>query len=202
MTTIADIQRAVAAVTGIPVREMRSARRARPVVRARQIAMYLARHMTRASLPQIGRTFERDHTTVIWGIAQIERQMLADPVIAGTLERISDLLAERSEQEEARAFDTLAAGIAERLVSAGFGTAAAPQVIERRVEVETRVEVTPPAATKAIDAAWALTVAFEEVSQWPGDTEKRRAFSEKFARLQKALRDHQTYTQKDQTHGH
>ena len=45
---------------------------------ARQGAMYLIRHLTNLSLPEIGREFGRDHTTVIHSIRKVE-SYLKDP---------------------------------------------------------------------------------------------------------------------------
>lgn len=71
---MADIQREVAAFFHIPVAEMVSERRAREVARPRQVAMYLAKKLTPKSLPNIGRHFgNRDHTTVIHAVRQVER---------------------------------------------------------------------------------------------------------------------------------
>lgn len=74
LVTIADIQEAVAAYSGIPLAEMTSDRRTREVARPRQVAMYLAKHLTPKSLPEIGRRFGgRDHTTVIHAVRTINR---------------------------------------------------------------------------------------------------------------------------------
>ena len=54
-------------------------RRARAVARPRQVAMYLAKAMTPKSLPEIGRRFRRDHTTVIHAIRQITKLRATDP---------------------------------------------------------------------------------------------------------------------------
>lgn len=45
---------------------------------ARQVAMYLIRQMTNLSLPDIGREFNRDHTTVLHSVKKVETQ-LKDP---------------------------------------------------------------------------------------------------------------------------
>ena len=45
---------------------------------ARQIAMYLIRQLTNLSLPEIGREFGRDHSTVIHSIRKVEMS-LKDP---------------------------------------------------------------------------------------------------------------------------
>lgn len=71
--SIAEIQHAVCERFGVRLIEMSSARRARSVVRPRQIAMYLARELTLRSLPTIGRFFgNRDHTTVMHACRTIE----------------------------------------------------------------------------------------------------------------------------------
>jgi chromosomal replication initiator protein len=60
--------------------DIRSARRSRDVVRPRQIAMYLSKHLTLCSLPQIGRFYGgRDHSTVIHAIRKINDLRLALP---------------------------------------------------------------------------------------------------------------------------
>lgn len=79
VTTITDIQHRVAASFALPFIDMRSARRSALVSRTRQIAMYLARHLTNHSLPEIGRSFGgRDHTTVMHAIKRIDEIMAAD----------------------------------------------------------------------------------------------------------------------------
>jgi chromosomal replication initiation ATPase DnaA len=77
---VAEIQEKVADSFQIPLCEMTSARRARDVARPRQVAMYLAKQLTPRSLPEIGRMFgNRDHTTVIHAIRQVERLIKLDP---------------------------------------------------------------------------------------------------------------------------
>ena len=64
--TVDKIQNVVSNYFNIPLSDMLSQRRSRPLARPRQIAMYLAKKMTSRSLPEIGRRFaNRDHTTVI-----------------------------------------------------------------------------------------------------------------------------------------
>jgi chromosomal replication initiator protein len=85
------IQRHVAEHLDVPVDELLSrTRRAAPVARARQIAMYLCRHLTDHSLPAIAGAFNRsDHTTVMHAIRKVEERSLADPALARTLEQLS-----------------------------------------------------------------------------------------------------------------
>jgi chromosomal replication initiator protein len=56
--------------------EMRSSSRSRPLVVARQTAMYLCRELTDLSLPKIGREFgDRDHSTVLHATNKIRKSM-------------------------------------------------------------------------------------------------------------------------------
>ncbi|MSO44319.1 MAG: chromosomal replication initiator protein DnaA [Thermoleophilia bacterium] len=70
------IQEAVARHYGITLGDLVGDRRTKRVVLPRQVAMYLAREMTDASLPAIGRAFGgRDHTTVIYAVQKIAKQL-------------------------------------------------------------------------------------------------------------------------------
>ena len=61
---------------GLQRDEFLSKSRSRPLVQARQVAMYLCRELTPLSLPKIGDAFGgRDHTTVMHADAKIRRQM-------------------------------------------------------------------------------------------------------------------------------
>ena len=50
---------------------LRSTKKSKGVAEPRQIAMYLIRKLTNLSLPDIGREFARDHTTVIYAVDKI-----------------------------------------------------------------------------------------------------------------------------------
>lgn len=87
--SIEDIQRKVAEHYGIRFADMHSARRARPVARPRQVAMYLCKQLTTHSLPEIGRKFGgRDHTTIIHGVRKIEELMAADSGLRNDVEQL------------------------------------------------------------------------------------------------------------------
>jgi len=87
-TTIDEIQKKVAEYFNISVKEMQSSRRARTVARPRQVAMYLAKQLTSRSLPEIGRKFDRDHTTVMHAVRKVEELVAED---AGLAENIDAL---------------------------------------------------------------------------------------------------------------
>jgi len=71
--TIEVIQRAVADQFGMKITELKQKNNSRSIVVPRQIAMYLAKQLTEASLPEIGRHFgDKHHTTVMHSIAKID----------------------------------------------------------------------------------------------------------------------------------
>ncbi len=86
--TIDEIQRKVAEHFSISVKEMQSSRRARTVARPRQIAMYLAKLLTLRSLPEIGRKFDRDHTTVMHAVRKVEELVQEDRGVAESVESL------------------------------------------------------------------------------------------------------------------
>jgi chromosomal replication initiator protein len=84
--TAARIQQTVAAHFGLKISELRSKRRQQAVVFPRQVAMYLCRELTEASLPEIGRHFGgRDHTTVLHSCTKIARMEETDESVARLL---------------------------------------------------------------------------------------------------------------------
>jgi chromosomal replication initiator protein len=72
LVTVENIQKTVAEYFKIRVSDLLSKRRNRSIARPRQIAMALARELTRHSLPEIADAFGgRDHTTVLHGCRKI-----------------------------------------------------------------------------------------------------------------------------------
>ena len=91
--TIESIQRVVAEQFGMRVADLKQKNNSRNVVIPRQIAMYLAKQMTEASLPEIGRQFgNKHHTTVMHSIAKIDEQRRADKDLHRTLNKLSEQL--------------------------------------------------------------------------------------------------------------
>jgi chromosomal replication initiator protein len=73
LVTIENIQKTVAEYFKIRVADLLSQRRSRSVARPRQMAMSLAKELTRHSLPEIGDAFGgRDHTTVLHACRRIQ----------------------------------------------------------------------------------------------------------------------------------
>jgi chromosomal replication initiator protein len=74
--TDAELLAAISDILGFEIDALRGKSRQRPLVTARQIAMYVFRDMTDLSYPSIARLFGgRDHTTVIHAVDKIRRQM-------------------------------------------------------------------------------------------------------------------------------
>ena len=94
--TVDKIQNIVSNYFNIPLSDMLSQRRSRPLARPRQIAMYLAKKMTTRSLPEIGRRFaNRDHTTVIHAVKTINRLSEQDDEMKKNITQIKSLLLEQ-----------------------------------------------------------------------------------------------------------
>jgi chromosomal replication initiator protein len=91
--TIEAIQRAVAEQFGMRVAELKQKNNSRQIVVPRQIAMYLAKQMTEASLPEIGRQFGgKHHTTVMHSIAKIDEQRRNDKDLNRTVAKLMETL--------------------------------------------------------------------------------------------------------------
>ena len=73
---VRDIQQAVCEHFGIARAELLSAARRREIARPRQICCYLAWEITPRNYSAIGRSMRRDHSTVIYAVRTIRRQLL------------------------------------------------------------------------------------------------------------------------------
>ena len=74
---------------GLEESVIRGQQRVREAVQARQIAMYLIRSMTNSSVVDIGKVFDnRDHSTVLYSIQQVEKKMKKDPAFAETVKEM------------------------------------------------------------------------------------------------------------------
>lgn len=97
--TIAAIQRAVAEHFGLSLDRMLCSRRLREFTRPRQLAMYLACELTHASMPQIGRSFDRDHTTVLHARRLVPELASKHAEIAKAIDDITQQLTNDSRQQ-------------------------------------------------------------------------------------------------------
>jgi chromosomal replication initiator protein len=91
--TIDAIQKSVAENFAMRVSELKQKNNSRAVVVPRQIAMYLAKNLTEASLPEIGRQFGgKHHTTVMHSIAKIDELRRTDKDLNRTINKLQELL--------------------------------------------------------------------------------------------------------------
>ena len=78
--TIDQIQRKVSDFFGIKLSDLKAKNRTKAVAFPRQIAMYLSRQLTHASLSEVGRAFGgKDHTTVLHAVDKIQVLLQEDP---------------------------------------------------------------------------------------------------------------------------
>lgn len=78
---------------GVSEVELRGQSRARLIVRARQIAMYLCRELTGLSLPQIGQAVGgRDHTTVMYADRKIRQQMAGNGAVRDQIAALTNTI--------------------------------------------------------------------------------------------------------------
>jgi chromosomal replication initiator protein len=90
-SSIEDIQSRTSVVLGLQPADLLSPRRSRPLVYARQVAMYLCRELTDHSLPAIAQRFGgRDHTTVLHAHRTIQRRLLTDSSTRDLVDRLVD----------------------------------------------------------------------------------------------------------------
>jgi chromosomal replication initiator protein len=91
--TIDAIQKAVAEQFGLRPAEIKAKTNSRQIVFPRQVAMYLAKQMTEASLPEIGRQFGgKHHTTVMHSVEKIEEQRQSDKDLNRMLNKLTETL--------------------------------------------------------------------------------------------------------------
>jgi chromosomal replication initiator protein len=91
--TIESIQKAVAEQFGLRLVEIKAKNNSRAIVYPRQIAMYLAKHLTEASLPEIGRQFGgKHHTTVLHSVEKIDETRKGDKDLNRLLTKLTEQL--------------------------------------------------------------------------------------------------------------
>jgi len=85
--TIDQIQRKVCDFFGIKLSDLKAKTRTKAISFPRQIAMYLARQLTHASLSEVGRSFGgKDHTTVLHAVDKIQTLLQEDPKLRKTVD--------------------------------------------------------------------------------------------------------------------
>jgi chromosomal replication initiator protein len=91
--TMDEIMRKTCDYFNVRMSDMISPKRSRNIARPRQMAMYLAKHLTSRSYPEIGKRFgNRDHTTVIHAVRKIEELKGQDSQVAEDAELLRRML--------------------------------------------------------------------------------------------------------------
>ena len=91
--SIENIQRVVCQEFNLALSQLKAKNNRQAIAYPRQIAMYLAKELTPASLPQIGKEFGgKHHTTVLHSISKITQKRKADRDLNRLLHKLSDSL--------------------------------------------------------------------------------------------------------------
>jgi len=89
--TIEQIQKRVGEHFGLRAQDLKVRSNSRVIAFPRQVAMFLVKQLTTASLPEIGKQFGgKHHTTVLHSINKIESQRLVDKELNKTINRLLD----------------------------------------------------------------------------------------------------------------
>jgi len=91
--TIQQIQKLVAQAYKLTSEELISKNNARQISHPRQVAMYLCKHHTKHSYPEIGRAFGgKHHTTVMHSVEKIEALVTTDETLQRLISELSESL--------------------------------------------------------------------------------------------------------------
>ena len=89
--SIDAIQKAVADGFGMKQSQLKEKSNTKTIAYPRQVAMYLVKELTSASLPEIGRAFGgKHHTTVIHSIHKIDELRHRDPDLNRLIHKVMD----------------------------------------------------------------------------------------------------------------
>jgi len=87
--TIEQVQRKVCEFFGVKLGDLKAKNRTKAVAFPRQVAMYLSRQLTHASLAEVGRAFGgKDHTTVLHAVDKIQHLLQEDPKLRKTIDSL------------------------------------------------------------------------------------------------------------------
>lgn len=94
--TIADIQKEVERYYDVPHSDLIGQKRSRKIVYARQIAIYLSRHLLDLPYNYIAKNFgNRDHTTIMYSVTNVEEKMKENRELREEIENIKNRIKDR-----------------------------------------------------------------------------------------------------------
>jgi chromosomal replication initiation ATPase DnaA len=82
---VKDVVEVTSKVFDVPARDLFGPWRNRKIVHARHAASWLARKHTAKSYPQIGAILNRDHSTIMNGVRQVEERWMKDPLFRSAI---------------------------------------------------------------------------------------------------------------------
>ncbi|MBE6682333.1 MAG: chromosomal replication initiator protein DnaA [Ruminococcaceae bacterium] len=83
--TPAKIMSFVSSKYGIPEEDIRSSKRSKDIANARHITVYLIRKLVDMPLASIGKLLNRDHTTIMSSVENVEKQLKVSPAFENTI---------------------------------------------------------------------------------------------------------------------
>lgn len=92
--TVEDIQKEVENYYKVKHSDMVGSTRAREIVFPRQVAMYLSRQLLDTPFKNIGKKFNRDHTTVMHSVAKVESELLTNRNVQEEIEVLKKVIKE------------------------------------------------------------------------------------------------------------
>jgi chromosomal replication initiator protein DnaA len=94
--SVEAIQREVSSYFEVKLHDLKGPKRHRAVTHPRMIAMYLSRHLTSMSYPEIGSRFGgKDHSTIISAVRKIEKKMAEDAGLRSVVSTLTTRLRQR-----------------------------------------------------------------------------------------------------------
>ena len=92
--TIADIQKEIENFFKVSHADLVGKKRTRNIIYARQIAIYLSRQMLDLPFNDIGKKFNRDHSTVMYSVTNVEEKMKESRELCEEIETLKQIIRE------------------------------------------------------------------------------------------------------------
>ena len=90
--SLGTIVQAVSEYYNVSTNEIKGIGRSAKVAEARQVAIYLCRDLTKQSFPDIGKFFEKKHTTIMYSYDKVKEELRTNNSLAHTVTTISNKL--------------------------------------------------------------------------------------------------------------
>jgi hypothetical protein len=86
--SLASVIEAVSEITGIPVHQIKSRKRTRPIADARKFVYFIMCRRGDMGYSRLGSLMELDHTTVLYGCNDIQKRIDKDTQLAAKIDKI------------------------------------------------------------------------------------------------------------------